>query len=90
MRHYFSARSALLASIAILGVLLLGPASAQRDNERFVDAARALELFTTDEEHGIPTDILQRAERTTLGLKLYAYTTNIEIVTHRINSFNLR
>jgi len=61
MRHYFSARSALLTSIAVLGVLLLGSASAQRDNERFVDAARALELFTTDEEHGIPTDILQRA-----------------------------
>ena len=38
------------------------PAAAQRnDTDKFVDAARALELFTTDEEHGIPTDILQRA-----------------------------
>ena len=61
MRQHPSARSALLASLAVLGVLLLGPAAAQRDNARFVDAAKALELFTTDEEHGIPTDILQRA-----------------------------
>lgn len=61
MRKIFSARSALLASIAVFGVVLLGPAAAQRDNARFVDAAKALELFTTDEEHGIPTDILQRA-----------------------------
>jgi lipid-binding SYLF domain-containing protein len=62
MRTTQSARSALLASVAALGVLSLGSASAQRnDNERFVDAAKVLELFTTDEEHGIPTDILQRA-----------------------------
>jgi lipid-binding SYLF domain-containing protein len=61
MRNTESARSALLASIAVLGALLLGPAAAQRnDNERFVEAAKVLELFTTDEEHGIPTDILQR------------------------------
>ena len=62
MRPTRSARSALLASLAVVGVLLLGPATAQRDeSERFVDAAKVLELFTTDEEHGIPTDILQRA-----------------------------
>jgi lipid-binding SYLF domain-containing protein len=61
MRQHPSGRSALLTSLAVLGVLLLGPAAAQRDNERFVDAAKALELFTTDDQHGIPTDILQRA-----------------------------
>jgi lipid-binding SYLF domain-containing protein len=45
-----------------LSVLLLAPAEAQpNDADRFVDAAKALELFTTDEEHGIPADILQRA-----------------------------
>jgi lipid-binding SYLF domain-containing protein len=55
-------RSALLVLVAALGVLLLPAAQAQRnDNERFVDAAKVLELFTTDEEHGIPADILQRA-----------------------------
>ena len=54
-------RSTLLTSVAALCVLLLGPVEAQRDTERFVDAAKVLELFTTDEEHGIPADILQRA-----------------------------
>jgi lipid-binding SYLF domain-containing protein len=61
MHRIHSARSALLVSLAALGVASVGPALAQRDNERFVDAAKVLELFTTDEEHGIPTDILQRA-----------------------------
>lgn len=62
MRQIQSARSALLASLAIAGVLLLGPAAAQRNEaERFVDAAKVLELFTIDQEHGIPADILQRA-----------------------------
>ena len=43
-------------------MLPLARVEAQRgDTERFVDAAKVLELFTTDEEHGIPTDILQRA-----------------------------
>jgi lipid-binding SYLF domain-containing protein len=56
-----SARFTLLTSVAALCVLLLGPVQAQRDTERFVDAAKVLELFTTDEVHGIPADILQRA-----------------------------
>jgi lipid-binding SYLF domain-containing protein len=43
-------------------LLALTPAAAQRnDDAKFVDAAKVLELFTTDEEHGIPADILQRA-----------------------------
>jgi lipid-binding SYLF domain-containing protein len=61
MRTLEHVRSALLAFVAAASVLLIQPAVAQRDNERFVDAAKALELFTTDEEHGIPADILQRA-----------------------------
>jgi len=56
-----SVRSALLTSFAAFFVLALAPAAAQRDADRFVDAAKALELFTTDEANGIPTDILQRA-----------------------------
>ena len=54
-------RSALLTSAAALFVLKLAPAEAQRDTDRFVDSAKVLELFTTNEEHGIPADILQRA-----------------------------
>jgi lipid-binding SYLF domain-containing protein len=62
MRTTQPVRTALLASIAALGVLSLTSANAQRnDTERFVDAAKVLELFTTDEQHGIPADILQRA-----------------------------
>jgi len=61
MRTLRLLRSALLTSAAALFVLLLAPAEAQHDAERFVDAAKVLELFTTDEEHGIPADILQRA-----------------------------
>ena len=61
MRTIRSVRSALLTSAAALFVLLLAPAEAQRDTDRFVDSAKVLELFTTNEEHGIPADILQRA-----------------------------
>ena len=51
----------LIVSAAAVAVFA-APASAQRnDAERFVDAAKVLEIFTTDEEHGIPADILQRA-----------------------------
>jgi lipid-binding SYLF domain-containing protein len=51
----------LMAS-AIAAAAFAGPATAQRnDTERFVDAAKILEIFTTDAEHGIPADILQRA-----------------------------
>jgi lipid-binding SYLF domain-containing protein len=61
MRRTPSARSSLIA-LAALGVLLVRPAAAQPENaERFVDAAKVLEIFTTDEDLGIPTDILQRA-----------------------------
>jgi lipid-binding SYLF domain-containing protein len=53
---------ALHAIVGMLAVALLAPAAAQRnDSERFVAAARVLELFTTNEEYGIPVEILQRA-----------------------------
>jgi lipid-binding SYLF domain-containing protein len=62
MHRNHPARSVLLVLLATLGVVSLEDAQAQRnDHERFVAAAKVLELFTTDEEHGIPTDILQRA-----------------------------
>ena len=47
-------RSALLTMAAALFVLLLAPAEAQRDTDRFVDAAKVLELFTTDDCTGTP------------------------------------
>ena len=61
MHKIRSARFALLGSIAAIYVLLVAPAEAQRDADRFVDAAKVLELFTTNEANGIPADILQRA-----------------------------
>jgi lipid-binding SYLF domain-containing protein len=61
MHRTHPARTAVLVLLAALGLVSLEDAQAQRDNERFVDAAKVLELFTTDEEHGIPADILQRA-----------------------------
>ena len=51
-----------LIATLIAGAAFAAPAAGQRnDAERFVDAAKVLEIFTTDEEHGIPADILQRA-----------------------------
>jgi lipid-binding SYLF domain-containing protein len=61
MRTIRTVRSALFVTVAAVSALWLEAAAAQRDSERFVDAAKVLELFTTDEEHGIPADILQRA-----------------------------
>jgi lipid-binding SYLF domain-containing protein len=61
MQKIRSVRSALLTTLAALAVLTLAPVEAQRDSARFVDAAKVLELFTTDEEHGIPAEILQGA-----------------------------
>jgi lipid-binding SYLF domain-containing protein len=62
MVRFATFRSWLLVSAAAAAAVCAAPATAQRnDDERFVDAAEVLELFTTDEEHGIPADILQRA-----------------------------
>jgi lipid-binding SYLF domain-containing protein len=50
------------AAFAALAALLTSSALGQRnDDAKFVDAAKVLEVFTTDDEHGIPADILQRA-----------------------------
>jgi lipid-binding SYLF domain-containing protein len=46
---------------AALFVPAAAPAEARHDPDRFVDAAKVVELFTTDAERGIPADILQRA-----------------------------
>ena len=62
MRCIHFARSSTLASFAALAAFASGPATAQRnDNAKFVEAAKVLEIFTTDDEHGIPADILQEA-----------------------------
>jgi lipid-binding SYLF domain-containing protein len=61
MHRTHPVRSALLVLLAALSVVSLGAHAQRNDNERFVDAAKVLELFTIDEDHGIPADILQRA-----------------------------
>ena len=62
MRRRQIARSPTLAALAALATFATGSAAAQRgDDAKFVDAARVLEFFTTDEAQGIPADILQRA-----------------------------
>lgn len=57
------ARFLKMASLAIVAVVLsAGIANAQRnDDAKFTAAAEVLEIFTTNEENGIPTEILQRA-----------------------------
>jgi lipid-binding SYLF domain-containing protein len=60
--HRSSTFHSWLIVSAAAAAVFAAPAAAQRnDAERFVDAAKVLEIFTTDEEHGIPADILQRA-----------------------------
>jgi lipid-binding SYLF domain-containing protein len=63
MRTTHLARSLLLTTVGALAAALAAPAAAQRsaDSERFVASAKVLELFTIDEEHGIPVEILQQA-----------------------------
>jgi lipid-binding SYLF domain-containing protein len=62
MRQHL-ARFLTMASLAAAAVALSASAAdAQRnDDAKFTAAARVLEIFTTDEESGIPTEILQRA-----------------------------
>lgn len=51
-----------LACVAIVGTFAAGHATAQRsDGVKLAQAANVLEIFTSDEAHGIPADILQRA-----------------------------
>jgi lipid-binding SYLF domain-containing protein len=53
----------LLSPFVALAIALAAHAAdAQRnDDAKFTDAAEVLELFTTDDTNGIPTEILQRA-----------------------------
>lgn len=63
MRRHSRARYLTFAlSAALAFVLGARAAQAQRGDEgKFTAAAKVLEIFTTDEENGIPTEILQRA-----------------------------
>jgi len=62
MRNAPSVRSAALASVAAFGLLWTAPAAAQpNDAVKLAQAAAVLQVFTADETHGIPADILQRA-----------------------------
>lgn len=63
MRRSFLARLSLRSPLAALLVIMAtSGAEAQRnDDAKFTDAAKVLEIFTTDEANGIPTEILQRA-----------------------------
>jgi lipid-binding SYLF domain-containing protein len=62
MRRNPFSRSWTTACFAALATLLASSASAQsKDDTKFVDSARVLEMFTTDQQNGIPADILQRA-----------------------------
>jgi lipid-binding SYLF domain-containing protein len=56
------ARSTTLAAVAAISALCGTCALAAGDDDaKFVDAAKVIEIFTTNEEQGIPADILQRA-----------------------------
>jgi lipid-binding SYLF domain-containing protein len=60
MRIVTFARSLLVLTMAC--TFAAGQAAAQRsDGVKLQQAARVLEIFSTDDDHGIPTEILQRA-----------------------------
>lgn len=62
MRIATIARSLSLTIIAAAGTFWAGHAIAQRgDAAKVQQAAKVLDLFASDDEHGIPTEILQRA-----------------------------
>jgi lipid-binding SYLF domain-containing protein len=63
MRRHSLVRYLLRSPLAALCMMLAAyGAEAQRnDDGKFTDAAKVLEIFTTDEANGIPTEILQRA-----------------------------
>jgi lipid-binding SYLF domain-containing protein len=63
MPHTGSHRSSALVFVAMLATLAAGSAHARRhdDADKLADAARVLEVFATDEEHGIPVQLLERA-----------------------------
>lgn len=50
-----------IACAAVVGTVAASYATAQDDHAKLADAAEVLAIFTTDEDHGIPADIMQRA-----------------------------
>lgn len=63
MRNTVSISSIAVALLATLAVLFTPNAHARRkdDADKLADAARVLQVFATDEEHGIPVQILEQA-----------------------------
>lgn len=62
MRIATIARSLALTAITAAGTFWAGNAIAQRnDAAKLQQAAKVIQIFSSDEENGIPTDILQRA-----------------------------
>ena len=63
MRNSGSVRSIPFALLAMLAALASTQAHARRhdDADKLADAARVLEVFATDEQHGIPVQILEEA-----------------------------
>ncbi|HVY65206.1 MAG TPA: lipid-binding SYLF domain-containing protein [Gammaproteobacteria bacterium] len=63
MHNVGSLRSTAVALLAALAVLATTEAQARRHNdvEKLADAAHVLDVFTTDEQHGIPVQILEQA-----------------------------
>jgi lipid-binding SYLF domain-containing protein len=57
-----SARSFTLVLVCAFVTLVAGTAAAQRsDSVKLQQAARVIEIFSSDEEHGIPAEVLQGA-----------------------------
>jgi lipid-binding SYLF domain-containing protein len=51
-----------LLLVTVFATFTVGGAAAQRsDSVKLQQAARVMEIFSSDEEHGIPTEVLQRA-----------------------------
>jgi lipid-binding SYLF domain-containing protein len=63
MRRTGSLRSATFALLATLAALASTQVQARRhdDADKLADAARVIEVFATDEQHGIPVQILEEA-----------------------------
>jgi lipid-binding SYLF domain-containing protein len=63
MRNQRPLRSAALALLAVLGATVATQADARRrnDDERLAEAAHVLDVFASDEEHGIPVQVLEQA-----------------------------
>jgi lipid-binding SYLF domain-containing protein len=62
MRNFRPIRSATLGLLAVLAATVASQADARRnDEDRLVEAAHVLDVFATDEDHGIPVQVLEQA-----------------------------